>query len=75
MRIYVNLSDEMVNDLDKLKNRYGISRSGLCAMLIGQGISSHLEAYEILQNPAKLSESMADMMAAAKFLEDVKKQS
>lgn len=66
MRIQVNLSDDIVKDLDMLAKRYGVSRSALCCTLIGQGISSHLEAYEIVSNP----ELLASVLAAKKFLSD-----
>lgn len=65
MRVQVNLSDEIVNDLDKLAKRYGVSRSALCSTLIGQGISSHMEAYEICSNP----ELLASILAANKFFD------
>lgn len=56
MRIQVNLSDEMVAEVDKLAKRYGVTRSGLCSTLIGQGVVSHTEAYGILKNKELLVE-------------------
>lgn len=56
MRIQVNLSDEMVKEVDKLANKYGITRSALCCTLIGQGVASHTEAYALLKNKELLAE-------------------
>lgn len=56
MRIQVNLSDEMVSDIDSLAKKYGVSRSSLCATLIGQGVSSHLEVGKLMQNKETLVE-------------------
>lgn len=56
MRIQVNLSDEMVTDVDALAKRYGVTRSGLCAMLIGQGVSGHNEAWALMKNKDTIAE-------------------
>lgn len=56
MRIQVNLSDEMVAEVDKLAKKYGVTRSGLCSTLIGQGVASHTEAFALLKNKELLAE-------------------
>ena len=56
MRIQVNLSDEMVTEVDKLAKKYGVTRSGLCSTLIGQGVASHTEAFALLKNKELLAE-------------------
>lgn len=38
MKAQVNLSNELVEKLDKYSEFIGVSRSALCGMLIGQGI-------------------------------------
>lgn len=48
MRIQVNLSDSMVKKLDKLADDYGVTRSALCAMLIGQGADGINQAKQII---------------------------
>ena len=40
MRIQVNLNDEMVNRVDKIAKDYGVSRSALCSMYIGQMVDN-----------------------------------
>lgn len=50
MRVQVNLSDEMVAEVDALAKKYGVSRSSLCSTLIGQGVASHTEAFALLKN-------------------------
>lgn len=58
MRVQVNLSDEMVAEVDKLAKRYGVTRSGLCCTLIGQGVASHTEAFALMQNKELLAEML-----------------
>lgn len=41
MRVQVNLSEEMVENVDKYAKQMGVSRSALCSILIGQGIMSY----------------------------------
>lgn len=40
MKVQVNLSDEMVTRVDNLAKSYGVSRSALCSMYIGQMVDS-----------------------------------
>ena len=40
MRIQVNVSDELVAQLDEYAKAVGMSRSGLCTFFIGQGMFS-----------------------------------
>lgn len=61
MRIQVNLGDELVKDVVALADRYGITRSSLCAMLIGQGVASHNEAFNIVRDKEKLASILASM--------------
>ena len=61
MRIQINLGDELVKDVDALADRYGITRSSLCAMLIGQGVASHNEAFNLVKDKEKLATIMASM--------------
>ena len=55
MRIQVNLSDSMVERLDRMAEDYGVTRSALCAMLIGQGCDGINQAKQIM---AEISENM-----------------
>lgn len=50
MRIQVNLANGMVDRIDKYAELMGVSRSALCATLIGQGIMSYDKATEIVKN-------------------------
>lgn len=50
MRIQVNLANGMVDRVDKYAELMGVSRSALCATLIGQGIMSYDKATEIVRN-------------------------
>lgn len=61
MRIQVNLGDELVKEVDALADRYGITRSSLCAMLIGQGVASHNEAFNLVRDKEKLATILASM--------------
>lgn len=60
MRVQVNLSDSMVTRLDKMAEDYGVTRSALCAMLIGQGVDGINQAKQIM---VEISESMKKEMA------------
>lgn len=40
MKVQINLSDEMVEKVDSYARKFGVSRSSLCSLLIGQGIMS-----------------------------------
>lgn len=55
MRIQVNLSDTMVKRVDKLADDYGVTRSALCSMLIGQGVDGINQAKQIM---TEISDSM-----------------
>lgn len=59
MRIQVNLSDSMVAKLDKIADEYGVTRSALCAMLIGQGADGINQAKQII---SEISDSMKKEM-------------
>ena len=50
MKVQVNLSDEMVSRVDKHAKNIGMSRSSLCAYLIGQGIVNMDTAYSLVEN-------------------------
>ena len=50
MRIQVNLANGMVDRIDKYAELMGVSRSALCATLIGQGIMSYDKATQIVKN-------------------------
>ena len=57
MRIQVNVSDMMVEKIDKYAQMMGVSRSALCSMLIGQGIMGYDKAFDIMDGVAtKLDE-------------------
>lgn len=38
MRIQVNVGKILLNDIDEIANKIGITRSSLCSLLISQGI-------------------------------------
>ena len=48
MRVQVNLSEEMVENVDKYAKQMGVSRSALCSILIGQGIMSSNKAMDVV---------------------------
>ena len=51
MRVQVNLSDDMVERVDKLAKSYGVSRSALMALYIGQVVDGTEKAIKTLGNP------------------------
>lgn len=50
MRIQVQLSDQMVERIDKIAESYGVNRSAFCAMIIGQSVNSLEQASTIVQS-------------------------
>ena len=50
MRIQVIMSDDMVKKGDAYAGQIGVSRSSLCATLIGQGIMGFDKAYQIVND-------------------------
>lgn len=48
MKLQVNVSDEMVKRIDEYAQMMGVSRSSLCAVIIGQGIMGYDRAKEIV---------------------------
>lgn len=56
-KIYVKLSNESIDNLDKISKRLGMSRSSLIAYYVGQGISNELTKEKLLS-----PESMAKMI-------------
>lgn len=38
MRLQVNVNDDVVKEIDKYANAFGMTRSSLCSYFIGQGI-------------------------------------
>lgn len=50
MRAQVNLSDDMVVRVDKIAKTYGVSRSALCSMFIGQMVSNTEKGIEFANN-------------------------
>ena len=50
MRIQVIMSDDMVKKVDAYASQIGVSRSSLCATLIGQGIMGFDKAYQIVND-------------------------
>jgi len=53
LRVQVMLNDEMVKRIDDYAKKIGISRSGLCAMFIGQGIMGFDKANELINENAE----------------------
>ncbi len=48
MRIQVNITEELAEELSGYAKQVGISRSALCAVFIGQGAMSYRKAFELI---------------------------
>ena len=48
MRIQVNLSEEMNKKAESYAKQFGVSKSQLCSMIIGQGLLSYDKAFDII---------------------------
>lgn len=63
MKVQVTISDEMGARVDRKAKEFGVTRSALCAMAIGQFIESQDKGAEMLQ---KLTENLAETLAEKK---------
>lgn len=50
MRLQIGISDEMSDRLTSLADRMGVTRSALCAMLLGQGALSLEKSLSFVSN-------------------------
>lgn len=71
MKLQVNASDQMVAKLDKYAEMMSVSRSALCAMLIGQGLMGLDKSYGILND---LGERIGDALIAEKAMSEMGKE-
>lgn len=70
MKLQVNANDQMVAKLDKYAEMMAVSRSALCAMLIGQGLMGLDKSYGILND---LGERIGDALMAEKAMAGIGK--
>lgn len=67
MRVQVNLSDTMVESVDKYAQLMGVSRSALCSMLIGQGIMGYDKSLEVIN---RIGDKLGDSLQADKLIKE-----
>lgn len=60
MRVQVNVDDEMVAKIDAYAKKMGVSRSGLCSVLIGQGIMTYDASFNALNG------ALGELLTSAK---------
>ena len=65
MRIQVNVSDELVAQLDEYAKAVGMSRSGLCTFFLGQGMFSLNKGLEMASSAIQ-----SYAVAAGSFVKD-----
>lgn len=70
MKLQVNVSDELVTQIDKYAEMMGISRSALCATFIGQGVLGYNKSFQMIDS---LGEKLGDSLLAEKALQEVAK--
>lgn len=68
MKIQVNVSDDLVKQIDEYANMMGISRSALCATFIGQGVLGYNKSFKIID---ALGQKLADSMLLEKTIKEV----
>lgn len=47
MRVQVNLSEEMNKKAESYAKQFGVSKSQLCSMIIGQGLLSYDKSFDM----------------------------
>ncbi len=50
MRVQVNLSEEMNKKAEGYAKQFGVSKSQLCSMIIGQGLLSYDKAFDVFSD-------------------------
>lgn len=70
MRLQVNVSEEMLIEIDKYAKKMGISRSAFCSYLIGSGVMNLNKAYDILD---KLPSQFLDSNFTKEVVQDENK--
>ena len=53
MRININIADDMGARVDEYAKPFGVSRSALCAMIIGQGVAGLDKSMELVDSLGK----------------------
>ena len=53
MKVQVNISDDMVARIDEIAKTYGVSRSALCSVFIGQAVASTERAFDAVSEVGK----------------------
>jgi len=71
MKLQVNVSDELVKQVDMYAGMMGISRSALCATFIGQGVLSYNKSFQAIDN---IGQRIGDSLLAEKTLKEVSKE-
>lgn len=71
MRIQVNLSDELIESLDKYAQMMGISRSALCATFIGQGVMGYNKSFQLIDT---LGDKLGDSLLVEKVAKELFKE-
>ena len=53
MKVQVNISDDMVARIDEIAKTYGVSRSALCSVFIGQAVASTEKVFDVVSEAGK----------------------
>lgn len=68
MKVQVNVSDDLVKQIDEYAETMGISRSALCATFIGQGVLGYNKSFKIIDD---LGQKLGDSLLAEKTIKEV----
>lgn len=63
MRVQVNISDEMVETIDMYAHKFGVSRSALCSVAVGQYIDNLVSTKDVIN---KMGVQIAESIIAEK---------
>jgi len=70
MKVQVNVSDELVKQIDDYAVLMGISRSALCASFIGQGILTYNKSFKMID---EIGQKLGDSLLVEKAMKEVAK--
>lgn len=71
MKVQVNVSDELVKQIDDYAALMGISRSSLCAIFIGQGILAYNKSFKMIDD---IGQKLGDSLIVENTIKEVSKE-
>lgn len=72
-RINIRVSDELNNGIQELANRYGMTKSSVCAFILGKQVYTELKALDLVLNNENITKMLEKFGMSDIQVEDLKK--